>query len=366
MPLNVSGTVTPQQAISSVATDSVKDQLNGQKIGDDQVLYSSGNGVIKGNRFHSIFKKDKNWQTEKQNAKNEVVNWVKSFGLSETQTNELVSHVETRFQQKGELRGRDLKQIAKMAGEKLQPFAEKPFVCPKNATAKGMTKANLWLALNKNQVVAAKGSYQNGWTLVRDPNASLRERVNVPHAIFSMSPMAKKPEVLQQQTLRSMEQLPPVPTHEIKVDSDKFEPWDGATTNSDNTKKHDFQEVGNAEWQPHDPKEHENKPYDNMHDHSANISYEEYVKSTQIQRPPLNLHVGQGLGDDDLLEILDEELGDDVSKLEIDQEFLMGLRYLIEEDNSEVEFDYTGQLFNDNSGYVNPRQSFSSPDIMDD
>ena len=63
MPLNVNTTtVTPRQALSSLGDKySIADKLNKNKIGDNQVLYSSKKGVIKGNKVHSWFKSDSKW-----------------------------------------------------------------------------------------------------------------------------------------------------------------------------------------------------------------------------------------------------------------------------------------------------------------
>ena len=220
MPLNInSGTVTPQQALKSMGdADSLADKLNKNKIGDNQILYaSSKGGDIKGNRFHKKFTSKSDWKDHKENAKNEVVKWIKDFKLSDKQTDELVSHIETKFEQTGELRGRDLKEIAKMAQRKLKPFADKPFVCPQKADANDLQRANVWMKLNKDQVVAARKDDQGKWTLVKDPKATIKERMNVAHALFSMTPMGQKiaSKSTSQQTMRALRELPPVPTHDV-------------------------------------------------------------------------------------------------------------------------------------------------------
>ena len=363
MPISInSGTVTPQQTLKSLGDkDSVMDKLNKNKIGDNQVLYaSSKGGAIKGNNIHKAFTSKAKWKEHKENARDEVIDWVKGFGLNEAQTKELVSHVETKFERTGELRGRDLKEIAKLAAEKLKPFAEKPFVCKPNADAKELTKANLWMALNKNQQIGAKGNYQNGFTIQRMDNPSLRDMANVGHALFSMTKLAQRPEVRQQQMVRTMSQLPPVPTHEIKIDDSNFKPYEGAIKYTEHNKEHDFKEAGNSEWKPNDPNEMVDN--DNMKDFGSHMGYNDFVRSTLY--PHINLDVGGGVDDAELLEIIEEEVGDDINKLDINSDFLDGLREAMYGDEDDVEVDYLDQLKQDN--FVKPLNSYKAPSIIDD
>ena len=109
--------LTPETVLDSIKDGSLTDDLNFRKVGENQVLYvkhGSKGATLRGNTRHS--KDNTNWSLEKDSARRSVIAWVQGLGLSEHETERLVSDVRSKSQ----LTGGDLREIATRAQQELQ------------------------------------------------------------------------------------------------------------------------------------------------------------------------------------------------------------------------------------------------------